>query len=372
VIIIPQNDLKAGYLAQKGNIDAAVQSVLASGWFILGKEVEAFEREWAAFIGVRHAVGVANGTDALVLALKALGVGPGDSVATVSHTAVATVAAIELAGAKPVFVDIDPADFTMAPDSLQEVLGKVVPTPKAVIVVHLYGQSADLKAILQIANRFGARVIEDCAQSHGALLDGQRTGTFGELAAFSFYPTKNLGALGDGGAVVTNDSSLDQRLRMLREYGWKERYVSLIPGMNSRLDEMQAAILRARLSFLEKGNRRRREIAAMYSTGFSRHSIEVPYERPDTHHVFHQYVIRIDRRDIVRDRLKQKGVGTLIHYPLPVHLQPAYRQRFSGQIPLPNTEAVVGRILSLPMYPELSDGQIERVIAEVISGVAER
>ena len=254
---IPQNDVGAGYRARRAEIDAAVSRVLASGWYILGAEVAAFEREFAEWLGIAGAVGVANGTDALALALRALDIGPGCSVVTVSHTAVATVAAIEMVGATPILVDIDPGTYCLDPDELAAVVdrwrdgGDGVPPIRAVVPVHIYGHPADMTRILPIARGAGLRVVEDCAQAHGATLRGARVGTLGDAAAFSLYPTKNLGALGDGGVVVTGDPELRERIVALRQYGWRERYVSAIPGVNSRLDEVQAAILRVRLRDLD-------------------------------------------------------------------------------------------------------------------------
>ncbi len=293
-----QNSPKAGYLAHQQEIDDAIARTLASGWYILGKEVAAFEEEFAAYLGVGHAVGVASGTDGLRLALRALGIGPGDLVFTVSHTAVATVAAIDMVGATPVFVDIDPATFTMHPERLAEAIAQAPPgQPKAVLPVHLYGHPADLTAITEICRRHDLRLIEDCSQSHGAVWDGKKTGAWGDIGVFSCYPTKNLGALGDAGVVVTDDAELNTQLRLLREYGWRERYVSAIPGENSRLDEMQAAILRVKLRYLDTGNARRRALAARYDALLADADVTLPQARPEAVPVYHQYVIRSDRRD---------------------------------------------------------------------------
>jgi dTDP-4-amino-4,6-dideoxygalactose transaminase len=364
---IPQADLKASYLAQKSEIDAAVARVLAGGWYILGEEVAAFEREFAGFLGTGHAVGVGNGTDALVLALKACGIGPGDTVATVSHTAVATAAAIEMVGAAPLLLDIDKATFTL--DAAE--LARVLETPhagagriRAVIPVHLYGQPADLAAITPLVRRHGAALIEDCAQCHGAAFDGRRVGTFGDVATFSFYPTKNLGAFGDGGLVATGDAAIAERLRMLRQYGWRERYVSDIAGINSRLDELQAAILRVKLRRLDEDNARRRAIAAAYDAGLAGTGLVLPERAPRATHVFHQYVVRTRDRERLRERLKAAGIGTNVHYPVPVHLQPAYRGRVPlGPSGLAETERAAQEVLSLPIYPQLADAAVARVIA---------
>ncbi len=363
---IPQTDPKANYLAHKAEIDAAIQRVLDSGWYILGQEVKRFEDEFAGFIGVKHAVGVGNGTDALELALRACGVGPGDSVITVSHTAVATVAAIERCGATPILVDIDPATYTMDPNHLKDTLqgiksfpSSVPRPPSAVIPVHLYGHPVDMPAILEIAHRYNLLVIEDCAQSHGASLNSRKTGAWGDIAAFSFYPTKNLGALGDGGMVITDDADLAEKVQLLRQYGWKQRYISEISGGNSRLDELQAAILRVKLCTLEQENERRREIAYRYDRLLSK-SLHLPVVRSGANHAYHQYVIRTMHRDQLWEYLGQYNVGTGIHYPQPVHLQSAYKGIItSGKLPF--TEKAAQEVLSLPMYPQLQDKQVERV-----------
>jgi dTDP-4-amino-4,6-dideoxygalactose transaminase len=358
-VTIPACDPGAGYRARRVEIDQAVRRVLESGWYILGREVEAFEREFAAYLGAAHAVGVASGTDGLHLALRACGVGPGAAVVTVSHTAVATVAAIELAGAVPVLVDIAPDSYTMDPQSLEDALRACAAEPrlagrvKAIVPVHLYGRPAEMKAILGIARRHGLCVIEDCSQAHGAAIDGRKTGTLGDLGVFSLYPTKNLGALGDAGIVSTNDAALAQRLRLLREYGWRERNRSELPGLNSRLDELQAAILRVRLKYLDADNAARRALAAVYDGALTASPLVPPGQDPRAPSVYHQYVVRATRRDELRARLREAGVQTLIHYPEAVHEQPAYRERLPWLVPLDRTEAAVRQILSLPMYPEL-------------------
>lgn len=360
---IPQTDPKAAYLAQRRAIDAAIARVLRGGRYILGGEVAAFEQEFAAYIGCRHCIGVASGTDALVLALRACGVGSDDYVATVSHTAVATVAAIELAGARPLLVDTDPATYTLDPNELARVFADPPGRIAAVIPVHLYGQPADLDAILPLARRHGAQVVEDCAQCHGAMLGGHRAGSLGDIAAFSFYPTKNLGAIGDGGAIVTDDPALADRVRALREYGWRERYVSDLAGMNSRLDELQSAALRVKLAVLDADNARRQAIAAAYDEGLTGLGLGLPMRRPGATHVFHQYVIRTPRRDALRTALGERGIGSNIHYPVPIHLQPAYRGRVAlGPSGLPQSEAAAAEVLSLPLYPQLSEAQIARAV----------
>ncbi len=361
-IEVPQSNPKAGYLAHQADIDAAIRRVMNSGWYILGKEVESFEQEFATYIGVKHAIGVANGTDALELSLRACDVGPGDLVFTVSHTAVATVAAIELAGAIPVMVDIDPISFTMDPQCLEATIAHApAGTPKAIIPVHLYGHPADMSSILELANRHGLHVVEDCAQSHGAAIGSRKTGTWGDIAAFSFYPTKNLGALGDGGMIVTNKPVLAEQVRLLQQYGWRERYISDIPGGNSRLDEIQAAILRVKLRNLDIENKQRQKLALKYNALLQDLYITLPETRSGVGHVYHQYVIRPPRRDALRNYLRQVGVGTLIHYPVPVHLQPAYRGRLA-MAALPWTEQATRQVLSLPIFPELNPDQVQRVV----------
>jgi len=363
---VPQTDPRAAYLALRPAIDAAMARVALGGRYILGEEVAGFERDFAAYIGVRHGIGVASGTDALVLALRAIGVGADDYVATVAHTAVATVAAIELAGARPLLVDIDPLTYTLDPAALARTLAAPPGRIAAIIPVHLYGQPADLDAILPLARRYDARVIEDCAQCHGASLGGRRAGAIGNLAAFSFYPTKNLGALGDGGMVVTGDDALALRVRELREYGWRERYVSAIPGLNSRLDELQAAVLRIKLGTLDRDNARRVAIAGAYDRGLASLPLTLPARRPAATHVFHQYVVRSPARDALRAALGACGIGTNIHYPVPIHRQPAYAGRLAiAPSGLVETERAAAEVLSLPIYPQLVDAAVARVIAAV-------
>jgi dTDP-4-amino-4,6-dideoxygalactose transaminase len=366
--MIPQADPGAGYRAQKAEIDAAVARALESGWYILGREGAAFEAEFATWLGPgQHAVGCANGTDALALILRGLGIGPGMTVATVSHTAVATVAAIEMVGATPLLLDIDPDTYTMDPDELVSVLDHPppgLPPIRAVIPVHLYGQACDLRPMLEATRAAGIPLIEDCAQCHGATLDGQRLGTFGAAAAFSLYPTKNLGALGDGGVLATADAALAERIAAIRQYGWRERYISAMVGVNSRLDEVQAAILRVKLTALEAGNARRRAIAAAYDAALAGGPIAPPARRPGAEHVFHQYVLRSERRAEVQAALKAQGIGTGIHYPVPVHLQPAYRDRIPlGPAGCAETARAAQEVFSLPMYPELTEAQVARICA---------
>ena len=372
--MIPQSNPKANYLSHRDAIDAGIRRVLESGWFILGQEVKAFEQEFANYLGSSHCVSVASGTDAIELALRACGIGAGHIVFTVSHTAVATVVAVERAGAIPVLIDIDPATYTMDPSSLEEAIRtakqqvkSLSAEPKAIIPVHLYGQASDLSSIMRIAEAHDLTVIEDCAQCHGATFNGRRLGTLGRAAAFSFYPTKNLGALGDGGAIVTTDPTVADNLRALREYGWRERYVSDIPGVNSRLDEMQAAILRPKLAHLDQDNAKRKAIAALYDRHLDAERVITPEAR-DGEHVYHQYVVRAggqSNRDALRQHLKDRGVGTLIHYPVPVHEQRAYRGRLQQLVDLSQTERAAREIVSLPIFPELGHEDVLRVTSAI-------
>jgi dTDP-4-amino-4,6-dideoxygalactose transaminase len=366
---IPQTDPRAGYLAQRTAIDAAITRVLEGGTYILGGEVEAFEVAFADFVGVAHAIGVASGTDAIEIALRACGIGSGDLVFSVSHTAVATIAAIERAGATPVLVDVEPGTYTMAPRELLRVLqSPPAGRPAAVLPVHIYGQPAELSALTEIARSFGLRLIEDCAQSHGARYRGRTVGSFGDIGCFSFYPTKNLGALGDGGMVVTNDPALGVALREIREYGWRERHVSARGGINSRLDPIQAAILGVKLRSLETDNARRQVVADRYDTGLTELPLALPARRKQATHVFHQYVIRLAERDGLRETLQAARIGSGIHYPVPVHQQPAYSGRLAcGASGLGVTERAAPQILSLPIYPQISDEAVDRVIAEIRS-----
>ncbi len=353
---------KAQYAAHKIEIDEAIQGVLDRGRYILGEEVNSFEAEFAAYIGVDYAIGVGSGTEALHVALATCRLGPGDEVITVSHTAVATVSAIQLTGATPVLVDIEPDHFTLDPDKLRSA---ITPQTRAVIPVHLCGQPANLDQILDVARDHNLLVIEDCAQAHGAMFRDQRVGSFGDLACFSFYPTKNLGAIGDGGMIVTNNAEFAERARLLREYGWAERYVSHLTGWNSRLDEMQAAILRVKLRYLDQDNLKRARIADRYGEALSETSLRLPRRREHANHVFHLYVVRSAERDRLQAYLSSRDVGALVHYPVPVHLQPAYgngKVRFDK---LPVTESVAREVLSLPMYPELDDMDVQRVIDSV-------
>jgi dTDP-3-amino-3,4,6-trideoxy-alpha-D-glucose transaminase len=343
---IPFNTLLPVHELLASEIRPAVDRVLSSGRYILGPELDAFEAHFAAYIGVRHAVGVASGTDAIELALRAGGVRPGDEVITVSHTALATVCAVERAGATPVLVDINPMTYTMDPTQVE---AAITSRTAAVLPVHLYGQVADMTALEAIARRHGLLLVEDCAQAHGAMHQGRKAGSMGKLGAFSFYPTKNLGAYGDAGAVVTDDADLAARVRRLRNYGQEEPYQQGEPGINSRLDELQAAILTVKLQHLDEHNELRRRLATTYRDAIT--GVTLPAVGEHDRHVYHLFVVRHTSRDAMRAWLEQRGVGTAVHYPKAIHQQPAYRH-LRGQLPV--TERAVGEIISLPMYVGLS------------------
>lgn len=369
---IPVCDPSAGILSRRDAIEAALRRVLESNRYILGPEVEAFEAEFAAWCGLRHTVGVANGMDALVLALRVLDIGPGDTVLTVSMTATATVAAVRAVGATPVLVDVHPDSALMDPQRVAEALARWparLPLPRVILPVHLYGQPCAMDELAQIAAGCGATLLEDCAQAHGAAYDGRRVGGFGRLAAFSFYPTKNLGAVGDGGAVLTNDDALAARLRRLRQYGWSAPQWAEEAGMNSRLDELQAAILRVRLPALEVDNARRRMLAAIYDTRLAAlPTASLRRLPPDkrAQPVYHQYVCQTPERETLRTWLSGHGISTGVHYPHPVHLQPGYRDAVQIAVGgLTETERIARETLSLPMYPELPPEAAERVAQAV-------
>jgi dTDP-4-amino-4,6-dideoxygalactose transaminase len=359
---VPFLDLRPVHVALRAELEAAVRRVVASSHFVLGPEVEAFEQAFAEFCGARHCVGVGNGTQAIELVLRALGIGAGDEVVTVSHTAFPTAAAITSTGATPVFVDVDRETLCMRPDAMA---ASFTSRTRAVVPVHLYGRPAEMDAIRELSGRAGVPVVEDAAQAHGATCGGRRTGTLGIAAAFSFYPTKNLGALGDGGAVVTGDDDLASRVRQLRNYGEQSKYVNVVAGLNSRLDELQAALLRVKLPHLERWNAERRRIAALYGELLCGSDVLTP-PAPHEGHVYHLYVVRSDQRDALREHLREAGIGTQIHYPTPVHRQRAYAAgaRIGGS--LATTDAVAGEILSLPVFPGLTDAQV-REVAEAIS-----
>jgi len=348
---------KAQYLSYRDEIDSAIQRVLDSGWYVLGNEVSEFEKEFAQFNTVSHAIGVGSGTDALHIALRAMDIGPDDEVITTAHTAVATASAIDLAGAKPVFVDIEPNFFTIDPNLIADA---ITPKTKAIIPIHIYGQPCEMDAITEIANKNNLKVIEDCAQAHGAKYKGKRVGSMGDVGCFSFYPTKNLGAIGDGGALVTKNDQLAEKIKLLREYGWEERYISSEEGWNSRLDELQAAILWIKLKNLDKDNNLRRRHSKKYNELLKDLPIELPVTRESCTHVSHLFVIKTEKRNELKTYLQNHDVNTTIQYPVPVHKQ-KYFQKMCNKKSLPVTEQVAKNILSLPMYPELGEKEIHKV-----------
>jgi dTDP-4-amino-4,6-dideoxygalactose transaminase len=367
--MIEFNNLKPLHDSLAAEISSAIQRVLDRAWYILGPEVEAFETAFARYHGVAHAVGVANGTDAIELALRAAGIGVGDEVITVAHTAVATVCAVERAGASAVLVDIDPHTYTMDPAAARAAL---TPRTRALLPVHLYGHPANLVELRELANRHHLLLLEDCAQAHGARLGGRLVGTWGDAGAFSFYPTKNLGACGDGGAIITQDGQLAERLRRLRQYGQTQRYHHRDRGVNSRLDELQAAILSVKLAHLDAHHAERRRLAACYH--HSLQGVVLPDEHPrglPVQHAYHLYVIRHPERDWLQTVLKTLGIGTLIHYPIPIHLQPAYQDLGYRPGSLPVTERVANEILSLPLYIGLREEEVQTVAQAIVASLKE-
>ncbi|WP_249152982.1 DegT/DnrJ/EryC1/StrS aminotransferase family protein [Bradyrhizobium sp. AUGA SZCCT0240] len=365
---IPFVDLKAQYETLKDEVADAIRGVLDSAQFIGGEAVASFERDFASYCQVSYARGVASGTDALHLALRAFGVGHGDEVITTAHTFIATAAAIVATGARPVFVDIDPDTHTIDPRMIERVLtGRT----KAIVAVHLFGQPADMGPIKDLARRRGLFVIEDAAQAHGAEYQGVRTGALGDVACFSFYPGKNLGAYGDGGAVTTNNAAIAERIERLRDHGRTTHYHHAEVGFNSRLDALQAAVLQVKLRRLDEWNANRRRVAEWYTAEFAQSGIKTPFVRKGSTHVYHLYVITTNERDAMRIKLEESGVATGIHYPLPLHLQPAFA--YLGYRPgdLPCCEAMAARSLSLPIFPELPRDQVRR-IAAIARAAAER
>ena len=366
---IPLVDLQAQYHAIKGELDRAIQSVLERGQFILGPEVEALEREVASYCGTTYAVGVASGTDALELSLRACGIGPGDEVLTTAYSFFATPEAIVAVGAVPVFVDIDLTTYTFDP---AEVAAKVTPQTKAIIPVHLYGHPCAMDRIMEIANAHRVKVIEDCAQALGATFRGQRVGRFGDAGCLSFYPSKNLGGYGDGGMVVTSDASLADQVRLLRTHGSRERYRHVILGKNSRLDELQAAILRVKLRYLDRWNEARRRNTQRYTDAFHRHRLEhvtLPQEQPGCQHMYGLLTIRVRDRERVKDALAREGIATQVAYPSTLPAQPALESFLRGAQRFPRAEEAARTVLSLPMYPELTTDAIERIVDQIARAV---
>lgn len=358
---IPMVDLQAQYRALQGEIDAAMAGVVRAAQFVLGPEVHALEREIAGYCGVRHALSVASGTDALHLALRAAEIGAGDEVITTPFTFIATAGAISQTGARPVFVDIDRATFNLDPALVEAAL---TPRTRAVLPVHLYGQPAHLAPLRELCRKRDLILIEDCAQSFGAEYGGRKSGAYGDIGCFSFYPSKNLGAYGDGGMVVTDDDRMAERVRRLRDHGRIEGYRHGVVGYNSRLDEIQAAVLRVKLRRLDEYNRRRRENAQRYTERLRGAGIALPVEDGKGLHVYHQYTVRAGRRDEIRNALSAAGIASAIYYPIPLHRQAVYANQYWG-IRFPQAEAAAEEVLSLPMYPELSEQQIDEVAQAV-------
>ena len=357
--MIPFLDLGAAYRELKPEIDATVSRVLESGWYILGPEVEAFEAEWAAYCDAKHAVGLANGLDALTLALRALNIGPGDEVIVPSNTYIATWLAVSGVGATPVPVEPDMATHNIDPKRIE---AAITSRTRALLPVHLYGQPADMDPILDIARRHGLRVIEDAAQAHGARYKGKRIGAHGDIVCWSFYPGKNLGALGDAGAITTNDSALAERVALLRNYGSRQKYVNEEPGVNSRLDPIQAAVLRVKLGVLDKWTEKRRAVAAAYTVGFAECDLILPHVPDWAEPAWHLYVVRMSDRERLQGRMTEAGIGTLIHYPIPPHMQRAYADMEILPDTFPLARDLAREVLSLPMGPQLGLDQVQDVV----------
>ena len=355
--MIPISDTKKQYLSIKKEIDEAIQDVLNKSWFILGENVAAFEKEFATYLGAKYAVGVSSGTEAIHLALRACGIQNGDEVITVSNTTVPTVCGITSAGAIPVFVDIDSETYNMDPGQIENIIS---PRTKAILPVHLYGQAADMDPILKVAKKHNLKVVEDACQAHGAEYKAKKAGTLGNAGCFSFYPSKNLGAYGDGGMVVTNDKDTAGKLYLLRNYGQKERYHHHLKGFNSRLDEIQAAILRVKLKYLDTWNDKRRNLAKLYNS-LLQTIVNTPIEKDYAKHIYHLYVVRTKNRDGLQKYLKGKEIGTNIHYPIPIHLQEAYKDLDYKAGSFPIVEDYSSQILSIPLFPELTDEEINCV-----------
>jgi dTDP-4-amino-4,6-dideoxygalactose transaminase len=365
-IKIPFLDLKAQYQSIKPEIDAAIANVLESSQFVLGEEVAGFEREFAKNCGVSECIAVNSGTSALHLALLAAGVGPGDEVITVPFTFVASVAAILYTGARPVLVDIDPRSFSMDPAPIE---AAITPRTKALLPVHLYGQTADMDPIMEIAQHHGIIVIEDAAQAHGAKYKGRSAGSIGHIGCFSFYPAKNLGAYGEGGAVTTSDPDYANKVRMLRDWGADRKYHHLLRGYNYRMEGLQGAILRVKLRHLEHWTEKRRAIAKKYDQLLADCGLTLPMEMPGSRHVYHLYTLRAPDRDGLRASLDAEGISTAVHYATPAHMQPAYADLGYGQGSFPQSEKAATEVLSLPLYPEMTDIQLQRVL-EALTTIA--
>ncbi len=361
---IPFLDLRAPYQELQAELDEAYQRVMRSGWYILGKEVEAFEQEFAVYCGVKHCIGVGNGLDALHLILRAYGIGPGDEVIVPANTYIATWLAVSYAGAQPVPVEPDQRTYNLDPGLIEMV---ITPRTKAILVVHLYGQTADMEPINAVARKYGLKVIEDSAQAHGAAYRGKRAGSLGDAAGWSFYPGKNLGALGDAGAVTTDDDTLADKIRMLRNYGSKVKYHNLAKGFNSRLDEFQASFLRVKLKYLDEWNARRTHLAGLYCELLRDTGLLLPFVPAEMKAAWHLFVVRTPRREALQEHLQTNNIGTLIHYPVPPHLQPAYQELNLPAGSFPISERLHNEALSLPMGPHLSTMELERVVDAIQS-----
>ena len=361
--MIPQTNPHAQYLTYKTEIDTAIQKTLNSGFYILGDEVENFELAFSSYIGSKFSVGVANGTDAIEIILKALNVGEGDEVITTSHTAVATIVGIISAGATPVLIDASLEDYLLDVSCVESAIS---PRTKAIMPVHLYGKAANLQALTVLAKKYDLFLVEDCSQAHGAMYQGKKVGNFGIASAFSCYPTKNLAAIGDAGVITTDDSKLAQRMRRIRQYGWQSRNNSLEFGINSRLDEVQAAILSVKLKYLDDNNLRRREIARIYTEKFKDLKIKIQQQEDINYSVFHQFVIQVDEREELISFLHNRGISTAIHYPNPIASMPGYGDKVKTSGSVENSKTISEQILSLPVFPELTDQQIEYVSDNVI------
>lgn len=368
--MVPFIDLTRQYKEIEEEILSATRRVFEKGRFILGEEVSTFEEEFARYCGVRYGVGVNSGTDAIYLALKAAGVGEGDEVVTVANSFIASALAISFTGAKPIFVDIEPETYNLDPDALEALLKRRRATGKrqrikAILPVHLYGHPAEMGAIMEIADRYNLHIIEDACQAHGAEFNNKKAGSFGAMGCFSFYPTKNLGGFGDGGMVITDDKKLYKKLRLLRRYGEKKKYEHILQGGNSRLDEIQAALLRVKLRYLDQWNEQRRAKAHRYKKELEGTGVVCPAEKEGSRHVYHLFVIRSKKRNGLHASLKKRGIDTLIHYPIPIHLQKAYRdlgcQRGNFRI----TERFSGQVLSLPLFPELTESEMDEVAGAI-------
>ncbi len=351
---------KEQYVAYSDEINKAIQKVLDSGWYVNGKEVENFESEFCDFIGCKKGIGVASGTDALQISLEALNIGKGDEVITVSHGGIWASTVTATVGATPVFVDIKDDNFTINEALIEE---KISSKTKAIIAVHIYGQPVEMDAIMKISKQYNIKVIEDCAQSHGAKYRGKRVGSLGDVSCFSFYPTKNLGAIGDGGMILTNSDEVAEKATLLKEYGWKRKFDSEFVGRNSRLDELQAAILRVKLRYMDQDNEKRRKLANRYVNNLKDTNLILPKVTEETEHVFHLFVIRSKNRDNLMKKLKDAGVHTMVHYPYPVHKQKAFKKYSNEKLAI--TESITETILSLPIYPELSFEEVDKISAVI-------